>query len=162
MPLYDIAVLFNSRMNTRGENFQIESVLEGGGWRQWEQIGSGLSGADLCCGGARAKVHDAGRKYQHERVASALPWRCVGVGAGVASASSARWLAAAGRGQPVTSSSLWHVTRRSRKAHPRRVASALKFFKVAFSTFWFKFGAALRCQAERSGSEARHKAPNLT
>jgi len=36
------------------------------------------------------------------------------------------------------------------------------FFKVAFSTFWFKFGATLRRQAERSDSEARHKAPNLT
>jgi len=35
-------------------------------------------------------------------------------------------------------------------------------FKVAFSTFWFKFGATLRRQAERSDSEARHKAPNLT
>jgi len=35
-------------------------------------------------------------------------------------------------------------------------------FKVAFSTFQFKFGATLRRQAERSDSEARHKAPNLT
>jgi len=35
-------------------------------------------------------------------------------------------------------------------------------FKVAFSTFWFKFGATIRRQAERSDSEARHKAPNLT
>jgi len=39
---------------------------------------------------------------------------------------------------------------------------ALYFFKVAFSTFQFKFGATLRRQAERSDSEARHKAPNLT
>jgi len=38
----------------------------------------------------------------------------------------------------------------------------LSFFKVAFSTFWFKFGATLRRQAERSDSEARHKARNLT
>jgi len=36
------------------------------------------------------------------------------------------------------------------------------FFKVAFSTFWFKFGATLHHQAERSDSKARHKAPNLT
>ena len=35
-------------------------------------------------------------------------------------------------------------------------------FKVAFSTFQFKFGATLRRQAERSDSEARHKANNLT
>jgi len=38
----------------------------------------------------------------------------------------------------------------------------LYFFKVAFSTFQFKFGATLLRQAERSDSEARHKAPNLT
>ena len=42
------------------------------------------------------------------------------------------------------------------------ILSPLYFFKVAFSTFWFKFGATLRRQAERSDSEARHKAPNLT
>jgi len=35
-------------------------------------------------------------------------------------------------------------------------------FKASFSTFWFKFGPTLRRQAERSDSEARHKAPNLT
>ena len=29
-------------------------------------------------------------------------------------------------------------------------------FKVAFSSFQFKFGATLRRQAERSDSEARH------
>jgi len=38
----------------------------------------------------------------------------------------------------------------------------LYFFKVSFSTFWFKFGATLRRQAERSDSEARRKAPNIT
>jgi len=43
-----------------------------------------------------------------------------------------------------------------------RVLTALYFFKVAFSTFWFKFGATLRRQAERSDSEARSEAPNLT
>jgi len=41
-------------------------------------------------------------------------------------------------------------------------SNTLYFFKVAFSTFWFKFGATLRRQAERSDIEARHKAPNLT
>ena len=41
-------------------------------------------------------------------------------------------------------------------------AGTLSFFKVAFSTFWFKFGATLRRQAEWSDSEERHKAPNLT
>jgi len=47
---------------------------------------------------------------------------------------------------------------------PRALAvrPALYFFKVAFSTFKFKFGATLRRQAKRSDSEARHKAPNLT
>ena len=34
-------------------------------------------------------------------------------------------------------------------------------FKVAFSTFWFKFGATLLRQAERSDSGARQKASNL-
>ena len=38
---------------------------------------------------------------------------------------------------------------------------ALYFFKVAFSTFWFKFGATLRRQAERRGSGTRQKASNL-
>jgi len=42
------------------------------------------------------------------------------------------------------------------------VLSTLYLFKVAFSTFQFKFGATRRRQAERSDSEARHKAPNLT
>jgi len=41
-------------------------------------------------------------------------------------------------------------------------STTLSFFKEAFSTFSFKFGATLRRQAERSDSEARHKAPNLT
>jgi len=34
-------------------------------------------------------------------------------------------------------------------------------FKVAFSTFWFKFGAILRRQAERRDSGTRQKASNL-
>jgi len=34
-------------------------------------------------------------------------------------------------------------------------------FKVAFSTFWFKFGATLRRQAERRDSGTRQKASNL-
>jgi len=38
---------------------------------------------------------------------------------------------------------------------------ALQFFKVAFSTFWFKFGATLRRQAERRDSGTRRKASNL-
>ena len=37
----------------------------------------------------------------------------------------------------------------------------LQFFKVAFSTFWFKFGATLRRQAERRDSGTRQKASNL-
>ena len=37
----------------------------------------------------------------------------------------------------------------------------LYFFKVAFSTFWFKFGATLRRQAERRDSGTRQKASNL-
>jgi len=39
---------------------------------------------------------------------------------------------------------------------------ALQFFKVAFSTFTFKFGATLRRQAEWSDSGARLKPRNLT
>jgi len=35
------------------------------------------------------------------------------------------------------------------------------FLKVAFSTFWFKFGATLRRQAERRDSGTRQKASNL-
>jgi len=38
---------------------------------------------------------------------------------------------------------------------------SLQFFKVAFSTFWFKFGATLRRQAERRDSGTRQKASNL-
>jgi len=38
---------------------------------------------------------------------------------------------------------------------------ALYFFKVAFSTFWFKFGANPRRQAERRDSGTRQKASNL-
>jgi len=38
---------------------------------------------------------------------------------------------------------------------------SLYFFKVAFSTFRFKFGATLRRQAERRDSETRQKASNL-
>jgi len=34
-------------------------------------------------------------------------------------------------------------------------------FKGAFSTFWFKFGATLRRQAERRDSGTRQKASNL-
>jgi len=34
-------------------------------------------------------------------------------------------------------------------------------FKVAFSTFWFQFGATLRRQAERRDSGTRQKASNL-
>jgi len=34
-------------------------------------------------------------------------------------------------------------------------------FKVAFSTFWFKFGATLRRQAERRDSGTRQKVSNL-
>jgi len=34
-------------------------------------------------------------------------------------------------------------------------------FKVAFSTFWFKFGATLRRQAERRYSGTKQKASNL-
>jgi len=37
----------------------------------------------------------------------------------------------------------------------------LYFFTVAFSTFWFKFGATLRRQAERRDSGTRQKASNL-
>ena len=36
-----------------------------------------------------------------------------------------------------------------------RKSSTLYFFKVAFSTFWFKFGATLRRQAERRDSGTR-------
>ena len=44
----------------------------------------------------------------------------------------------------------------------RRGGSAtLSFFKVAFSTFRFKFGATLRRQAERRDSGTRQKASNL-
>jgi len=40
-------------------------------------------------------------------------------------------------------------------------ASYTVIFKVAFSTFWFKFGATLRRQAERRDSGKRQKASNL-
>jgi len=37
----------------------------------------------------------------------------------------------------------------------------LQFFKVAFSTFWFEFGATLRRQVERRDSGTGQKASNL-
>ena len=38
--------------------------------------------------------------------------------------------------------------------------AALYFFKVEFSTFWLKFGATLRRQAERRDSGTRQKTSN--
>jgi len=38
--------------------------------------------------------------------------------------------------------------------HKLRISATLSFFKVAFSTFRFKFGATLRRQAERSEAQA--------
>ena len=78
------------------------------------------------------------------------------------------------------------VRRRSSPSHPVRVTTAHRvfrptrdafengtrgcfisvvhitvIFKVAFSTFWFKFGATLRRQIERRDSGTRQKASNL-
>ena len=51
---------------------------------------------------------------------------------------------------------------RDQLSKPEHSTKHCNFFKVAFSTFWLKFGATPRRQAEQSDSEARHKASNLT
>jgi len=41
------------------------------------------------------------------------------------------------------------------------LSATLEFFKVGFSTFWYKFGATLPRQAERRDTGTRQKASNL-